>query len=164
MGSPFTRIAWHLMPWTIWFDLFSVAFSDGSMAPSFLALWSSSTVDALPFYWLVIFSCICVVFVFFVCCNYVVCCVFCCIVFVSIVVVLLSTLLAGLWVIMYVIFADYFVWVWGFVVITVVFPPSRLSGRRECVDFQWSYSHSLKIIIIIIFEIYIYIYFPFSSI
>ena len=83
-----TQIAWHLMPWTIE-DLFSITFSDGSTAPSSLALWSSPTADALPFYRLVIFSCICVVFVFFVCCNYVVCCIFCCVVFVSVAIVLL---------------------------------------------------------------------------
>ena len=124
-GSPFTRITWHLMPWIIWFDLYSVVYLDESMAPSSLAHQTSPTAVSLPINWLVIISCISVVYVFllvvFMLSFVVVCCVFCCcFVFCSVVVVFLCYLYAGLWVIMYIIFATYLLGLKLYCVITMV--------------------------------------------
>ncbi len=72
LESTNTRIAWHLMPWTTWFDLlFIVDCSDRTIAPSTLSHWTSLTAATLPIDWIVFKSCI------FCCFCIVVCCVFC---------------------------------------------------------------------------------------
>uniref|UniRef100_A0A2N9I633 Pectinesterase inhibitor domain-containing protein n=1 Tax=Fagus sylvatica TaxID=28930 RepID=A0A2N9I633_FAGSY len=54
--SPKTRIAWHLMPWTIRFDLLSGC-TYGNWVSSLLSVWTSPTAAALAIYRTVIKPC-----------------------------------------------------------------------------------------------------------
>ncbi len=78
LKNPYTRIAWHLMPWTIRFDL-RVHCSDGITAPNFLSPWTSLVADALPNHR--IEAKLCCFCGFFVC---ILCCFCCCCFFVSV--------------------------------------------------------------------------------
>uniref|UniRef100_A0A2N9HIF9 Uncharacterized protein n=1 Tax=Fagus sylvatica TaxID=28930 RepID=A0A2N9HIF9_FAGSY len=55
--SPKTRIAWHLMPWTIRFDLLSGC-TYGNWVSSLLSVWTSPTAAALAIYRTVIKPCV----------------------------------------------------------------------------------------------------------
>jgi hypothetical protein len=71
--SPKTRIAWHMMPWTIQFD-FLVGCLYGNLVPSFLSFRTSSATAALAIYRTVIkpsvVCCSCVVNRCFSCCCF----------------------------------------------------------------------------------------------
>ena len=102
LESPKTRITWHLMPWTIRFDLL-VGCSYRNLIPSFLSFRTSPAVATLAIYWTVIKPCV-------VCCSCVVircfsCCYFYFSVVVYFVVVVVATLVVGLCTMTYVIFA-----------------------------------------------------------
>uniref|UniRef100_A0A2N9EMW4 Uncharacterized protein n=1 Tax=Fagus sylvatica TaxID=28930 RepID=A0A2N9EMW4_FAGSY len=55
--SPNTRIAWHLLPWTIRFD-FSVVCLAGIKAPNFLPFRTSTVVVVLVIFWIVVKFCV----------------------------------------------------------------------------------------------------------
>ena len=109
LESPFTQIAWHLMPWTIRFDSSVHYYSDGTMYPSLLSHQTSIVAAALLIYKNVVKSCV------FSCYCVVVCCDFCCFVwcnfycfvfaFSVVVVVIFAALVVGFWPMTYVIFA-----------------------------------------------------------
>ena len=74
LESPYTRIGWHLLPWTIQFDFSIYCCSDGIMALSLLSFRTSSIAVAFTFYQMVDKFCV-------------LCFCFCCCVVVSLVVV-----------------------------------------------------------------------------
>jgi hypothetical protein len=118
LESPKTRIAWHLMLWTIRFD-FLVGCSYGNLVPSFLSFQTSPTTAALAIYQTVIKPCVvycsCVIIRCFSCCFYF-----------SVVVV--ATLVVGLCTMTYVIFAPLCVGSWVLLYNHLGFLPSRMSG------------------------------------
>ena len=81
--SPKTRIAWHLMPWTIRFD-FLASCSYENLVSSLLPFRTSPTAAVLAIYWTMIKPCVvlrffsCCCFYFFVVGVVVFCCCCCC--------------------------------------------------------------------------------------
>jgi hypothetical protein len=142
LESPKTRIAWHLIPWTIRFDFLILVLVlvslDGIMAPSSLPHQTSSTAAALSFDGIVIkswfFCCycvvvgggVCVVFLSVVCCSFFVCSVvgFCA----ALVVRFCAALVVGFYAKMYIFLATLYVEFVALLYINIGFLLTRLSG------------------------------------
>jgi hypothetical protein len=123
--SPKTRIAWHMMPWTIQFD-FLVGCLYGNLVPSFLSFRTSSATAALAIYRTVIKPSV-------VCCSCVVnrcfsCCCFYFFVVVGSFFFFFATLVVGFCTMTYVIFAPLYVGLWTLLYHHLGFFPSRMSG------------------------------------
>ena len=102
LKSPYTRITWHLMPWTIRFDLL-VRCSDRITTPNFLSPRTSLVADALPNHRIKAKLCyFCGFVVCMLCCVYVV--VFVVIVFLFLFLFYPTLVVVGFWAIMYVTF------------------------------------------------------------
>jgi hypothetical protein len=119
--SPKTRIAWHLMPWTIRFDFLSGC-SYGNLVSSLLSFWTSPTAAALAIYRTVIKPC--------VFCCFSSCCFYFSVVVISFfVVVVVAPLIVGLCTMTYVIFAPLYVGLlWALLYNHHGSLPSRMSG------------------------------------
>jgi hypothetical protein len=118
--SPKTRIAWHLMPWTIRFDLLSGCTYENWVS-SLLSVWTSPTAAALAIYRTVIKPC--------VFCCFSSCCFYFSIVVISFVVVDVAPLTVGLCTMTYVIFAPLYVGLLGALLYNHHGSlPSRMSG------------------------------------
>ena len=87
--SPKTRIAWHLMPWTIRFDFLVVSCSYGNLVPILLSFRTSPTATALAIDQTVIKSCV-------ICCSCIVIrCLSCCCFYFFVFVVPLFVIVVG---------------------------------------------------------------------
>ena len=141
LKSPYTRIAWHLMPWTIQFDL-CVRCSDEITTSNFLSPWISPVADAFPNHRIEVKLC-CF-------CGFIVCILCCCVYVVVFVVIVFLFLflfyptlaLVRFWAIMYVIFATLLV---GFEVLLYInfgFLITFFSESFSLSWFQWSLFYS----------------------